>query len=136
MSDSPDPTRELIELEHAWANAMRTRDIQKLGDMVVDDFILVIAVQGMPARVTQREHWLSVMPAYEIQDMTLDDFRVSVYGDVAIVTLSWTQRAMVQGGERSGTFFITDVWRMTDRGWLVAERHSSRPEPATANRPG
>lgn len=115
---------------------MRTRNIEKLNDMVVDDFFLAIAVQGMPLRVTYREHWLSVMPSYEIQEMTLDDIRVSVYGEIAIVTLLWTQRAIVQGGDRSGTFFITDIWRKTDKGWLVAERHSSRPEPATANRPG
>lgn len=136
MSNPDETSQQLVELEHAWANAMRTRNIEKLNDMVVDDFFLAIAVQGMPLRVTYREHWLSVMPSYEIQEMTLDDIRVSVYGEIAIVTLLWTQRAIVQGGDRSGTFFITDIWRKTDKGWLVAERHSSRPEPATANRPG
>jgi hypothetical protein len=42
----------------------------------------------------------------------------------------------VNGNDRSGTFFITDIWRKTADGWRVAERHSSRPEPATAARPG
>lgn len=135
MPNPEETTRQLIELEYAWANAMRARDIEKLGEMVEDGFFAAIAVQDMPLRVTRREHWLSVMPAYEIREMALDDIRVTIYGEIAVVTLFWTQRAVVQGGERSGTFFITDIWRKSAKGWLVAERHSSRPEPATANRP-
>lgn len=136
MSKPNDTSQQLVELEHEWANAMRTRNLEKLDAMVAEDFSVAIAVQGMPLRVTHRAQWLSVMPSYDIQEMTLDDIRVSLYGDIAVVTLLWTQRAFVQGGERSGTFFITDIWRKTDKGWLVTERHSSRPEPATANRPG
>jgi len=68
--------------------------------------------------------------------MTIDDIHARVYGDVGVVTLIWTQRAFVSGGERSGTFFITDIWLKTPDGWRITERHSSRPEPATAARPG
>lgn len=125
----------IVEQERAWANAMQARDLTQLNNLVTDDFFVTIAVQGMPIQVTQREPWLSVMPNYEILEMTLDDIRATVYGDVAVVTLLWTQRARVSGGERSGTFFITDIWRKIGTDWRVAERHSSRPEPATAARP-
>ena len=130
-----DPTQHLIALEHAWANAMQARDLATLNAMVTDDFFVTIAVEGAPIRVTRREPWLASMPHYEIIEMTLGDFQVNVYDNVGVVNLMWTQRARVQGGERSGTFFITDIWRKTENGWRVASRHSSRPEPANAARP-
>lgn len=135
MTTSKESAEHLIALERAWANAMQTRDISQLDELVTPDFTMIIAVQGAPIQVTQREKWLAVMPFYDIREMTIDDIRAQVYGDVGIVTLLWTQRAFVKGGERSGTFFITDIWRNTVNGWRVAERHSSRPEPANAARP-
>jgi ketosteroid isomerase-like protein len=131
LSDSD----QVIALERQWAHAMATGDLETLDAMVTRDFNLAIAAQGMPLQTTQREHWLSVMPAYKIHEMTLDDIHANIYGDIAVVTLLWTQKASVQGKDRSGTFFITDIWRKTDDGWKIAERHSSRPEPATAHRP-
>jgi ketosteroid isomerase-like protein len=126
---------QLIALEHAWANAMQTRDISKLQEMVADDFFVTIAIEGAPLRKTERAQWLAFMPNYEIIEMTLGDFHVNVYENVGVVNLMWTQRARVNGGERSGTFFITDIWHNTETGWRVAQRHSSRPEPANAARP-
>lgn len=135
MTTPNETTAHIIELEHAWANAMQTRDLTQLNNLVTNDFFVTIAVEGMPIQVTQREPWLSVMPNYEILEMTLDDIRATVYGDTAVAILIWTQRARVNGGERSGTFFITDIWRKIGNDWRVAERHSSRPEPANAARP-
>jgi ketosteroid isomerase-like protein len=131
----PDTAQQLIALEHAWANAMQARDLAKLDEMVTDEFFVTIAVQGAPIRATQRAPWLNSMPNYEIVEMNLDDIQANVYDNVGVVNLIWTQRARVNGGERSGTFFITDIWRKTENGWRVAQRHSSRPEPANAARP-
>lgn len=130
-----DTAQQLIALEHAWANAMQTRDISKLDEMVTADFFVTIAVEGAPIRTTRRELWLASMPHYEIIEMALGDFLVNIYENVAVVNLTWTQRARVRGGERSGTFFITDIWHKTADGWRVAQRHSSRPESANAARP-
>ena len=135
MQTQTETAQHIIELEHAWANAMRTRNLEELNRLVTDDFFVTIAVQGMPIQTTQRERWLTSMPNYDIREMQFDDIRAVVYGDVAVATLIWTQRAFVNGNERSGTFFITDIWRKIGDDWRVAERHSSRPEPAAAARP-
>lgn len=130
-----DTAQQLIALERAWANAMQTHDIATLDAMVTENFFVTIAVEGMPIRKTERAQWLASLPQYEIIEMTLSDFQVNVYDNVGVVNLTWTQRARVNGSERSGTFFITDIWRNTANGWRVAQRHSSRPEPANAARP-
>jgi hypothetical protein len=43
-------------------------------------------------------------------------------------------KATVRGADRSGEFFIADVWRRQPQGgWQVSTRYSSRPEGATAS---
>lgn len=130
-----DTEQQLIALEHAWANAMQTRDLAKLAEMVTDDFFVTIAVEGAPIRNTKRAEWLQSLPGYEIIEMRIDDIQANVYDHVGVINLIWTQHARVNGGERSGTFFLTDIWRNTTKGWRVAQRHSSRPEPANVARP-
>jgi hypothetical protein len=60
--------------------------------------------------------------------------QVRDFGDVVVVSSLATQRATAFGEDRSGTFFLTDVWRATpDGAWQVIARYSSYPEPATAS---
>lgn len=134
MSDA-EAIQQLTTLEYAWANAMQARDLEALAKFVADDFFVTIAVEGMLLQTTPRARWLASMPHYEIIEMTIDDIRANVYENLAVVNLIWTQRARVNGNERSGTFFITDIWRKTENGWRVAQRHSSRPESTNAARP-
>jgi hypothetical protein len=54
---------------------------------------------------------------------------VRVFGDIAVIASVATQVASVHGVDRSGRFFLTDVWRRVGDTWQVIERHSSHPEP-------
>jgi hypothetical protein len=57
---------------------------------------------------------------------------VSIWNDLAVVTLAITQAAEpLNGRDISGNFLITDIWIFRDEKWLVAERHSSRQEKAS-----
>ena len=59
------------------------------------------------------------------------DRQVSVYGDIAVVILLWSQTATVPGDrDISGHFLITDIWHNSPQDWRVIERHSSRQEKA------
>ena len=76
-----------------------------------------------------RAQWLAVLPDYRITDCSVTDRHVSVYGDIAVVILLWSQTATVPGDrDISGHFLITDIWQNTPDGWRVIERHSSRQE--------
>ena len=41
--------------------------------------------------------------------------------------------ATMAGIDRSGRYFVTDLWRRTDSGWQVCARYSSRPGEADAS---
>ena len=79
-----------------------------------------------------KELWLSTLPRYVIHDHEITDMHVSIWNDLAVVTLAITQAAEpLNGRDISGNFLITDIWVFRNEKWLVAERHSSRQEKAS-----
>ena len=68
---------------------------------------------------------------YKIESYSIDDIKVNVYGETAVVLMLWTQKAKVGRAQvdRSAQFVLTDIWVKQKDGWRLAERHSSRPEP-------
>ncbi len=129
MSDS----EALIAAEHAWKEAMAAHDLAALDAIVADDCRLIVGVLGRPLQVMSRERWLGTIHLYEPEWITFDDVQTTVAGDIGVVTMLWSQKATVQGVDRSATFFITDLWRREGGRWRVFERHSSRPEQPTAS---
>ena len=116
--------------EQEWNAAIDRRDAAAMQGFLAPTYFLAVGVQGRPVQVIPRETWLASLPLYDIRSYSIDDMRVNVYGDVAIVTMLFTQEAVVgpERRDRSAQFFITDVWVRHPEGWRVAERHSSRPE--------
>lgn len=96
-------------------------------------------MQGGPLRVVPRERWLENLKFYKVHSYSIDDIKVSVYGDVAVVLMLYTQKATVgrTPTDRSAQFVLTDIWVKQKNGWRVAQRHSSRPEqpPAPQSKP-
>ncbi len=127
--------REIIELEKQWAAAIKRQDAAAMSQFLAESYFLAIAAAGRPLQVVPREEWLATLKDYVTESSTIDDIRVGVYGDTAVVLMLYTQKATVRGRDRSAQFVLTDIWVKQKDGWRVAERHSSRPEPAPAPRP-
>ena len=121
---------EIRALERDWNDAIDRRDTAAMQRFLAPGYFLAVGIQGQPLRVVPRETWLRNLGLYDIRSYSIDDMRVNVYGDVGIVTMLFTQDAVVgpDARDRSAQFFITDVWVRHADGWRVSERHSSRPE--------
>ena len=130
-----DDASAVLEAERQWTAAIQRRDAPAMSQFLADGYFLAIAVQGQPLVIVPREAWLRSLEVYVTHSVSLDDPHVHVYGDTAVVVMLYTQQATVAGKDRSGQFLITDIWVRTPGGWRVAERHSSRPEPAATARP-
>jgi hypothetical protein len=121
----------VLAAEDRWLEAILARDANVAEAILHPDYRLIIGIEGSPLRIMPRAQWLAVLPDYRITDCSVTDRQVSVYGDIAVVILLWSQIAAVPGDrDISGHFFITDIWHNSPQGWRVIERHSSRQEKA------
>lgn len=127
---------EVRTAEREWNAAIDRRDAAAMQRFLAPTYFLAVAVQGRPLQIVPREVWLGNLELYDIRAYNIDDMRVNVYGNVAIVTMLFTQDAVVgpERRERSAQFFLTDVWVRLSDGWRVSERHSSRPEQPSPGR--
>ncbi len=126
----------IIDLTHEWTRAFQTGDVVRLRELTTDDYTVMIGVGGQQFQHTQKARWLDVVPEYQTVRGSIDDISVHVLGETAIVHCLYTQEASIRGHDRSGQFVLTDVWVLRDGEWKMAQRLSSRPEPAGAARPG
>jgi len=127
--------QQILELEKQWAGAIRRQDTGAMINFLGDGYFLAIGAQGEKLKIIPKTAWLETLKAYETRSFTFDDVHVRIYGETAVIVMLCSQQATVNGHDRSAQFVITDIWVKGKDGWRVAERHSSRPEPAMAARP-
>lgn len=123
---------DIENMERLWNDAILRRDVDSAAGFLAPEYKLVIGVEDQPLQVIPRELWLSVLPRYVIHRHEITDMHVSIWDDLAVVTLAITQAAEpLNDRDISGNFLITDVWVLRNEKWVVAERHSSRQEKAS-----
>jgi ketosteroid isomerase-like protein len=124
------PQEQIIDLEKSFAAAIKTQDTVETKKFQADTYFLAYTVQGMPIQIVPRQAWLTMLKDYYVtESFTIDDIKVNVYDNTAVAMLMFTQKATVRGQDRSGQFVLTDIWHKGNKGWLIAERHSTRPGP-------
>ena len=114
-------------------DAWRLGDHATLERILAPEFALVVSAR--PAERISRSAWLhTALNGYVAESFDYRDMQVRVLGDVAVVSSIGVQRATAFGVDRSGAFFLTDVWQRSggDR-WQVVARYSSLPEPSSSS---
>ena len=135
QQSSKTPQDEIIDLEKSFASAIKSQDTMQTKKFLSDTYFLAIGVQGMPLQIVSRDRWLLGLQDYVTESFSIDDIKVNVYGNIAVAMLMYSQKATVRGQDRSVQFVLTDIWINGDKGWLITERHSSRPEVPATTRP-
>jgi hypothetical protein len=128
-------------LEQEFSSAIQRRDHKALdAQFLAENYALRISDD--PARKISRKDWLATLDVYLVKNWQMRDFELREFGDVAITSLVLFQEAEVRGVDRSGDFFLTDVWvrsaptahRLEASNWKIAARYSSParqlPKPA------
>ena len=119
------------EAEQQWNAAILRRDADAASQFMAPEYQLLVGIEGRDLSRFPLQVWLNALPNYVIHRQIIHDMNVSLWGDVAVATLAYSQDAEPWNGrDISGNFMITDVWVFRDGRWLVAERHSSRLEKA------
>lgn len=121
------PTENLTHAMRRFDEAVMQRDRQAAEQVLDDDYALVLA-HPSPAHMP-RARWLEVLEDYHVHSYSVVEQRVDEADGVAAVLSKVQMRATVLGEDRSGTFVISDFWRLQEGRWRVWRRHSS---PLTA----
>lgn len=113
-------------LEHAWAEAVRTRDSTVLERLVAPEFVVSGAAPSQPplARAVWMENTLHRL---RVDSIRLSRARVAVQGDTAVATLSfvWAGQFMTTPPFRDSTE-LTDTWVRRAGVWRVHRRVLSK----------
>lgn len=119
---------EIIELEKTFADLIKNRDVDQVQKLQSENYFLAVGVQGKPLLIVPKNRWLENLKNYVVESHSFDDIKVNVYGNTAVALVLFTQKATSGGRDRSAQFLLTDIWVKQANGWVIAERHSSRPE--------
>ena len=109
-------TEEFIRfLEDAWVNAIVHKDTNVLNHVIADDFG-GLSPNGFA--YTKQEAISDVQSgSYVVDSMVLENVKVRVYGDTALVTFYQNEKSKFGDEDRSGRYAFTDVWVKRDGVW-------------------
>ena len=116
-------------MEHSWMRAWVNRDARVLKSLTSKDFVLLVG--GKPPTILDRPSWLEAAgKRWDCDSYRFGDILVRGEGKLAIFSASVELKAVMDGRDWSGTFWLTDIWRKgrVRRGWKLAHRILSRPD--------
>ncbi len=114
--------KQLIALEHTYNDAFRRRDIKTIERILADDIIITY---GNGKMANKQEELRSLETG--IDSSLLDDFKVRIYGDVAVVMFRLTAIAQ-KYNSTNNQFRYTDVFIKRDGRWQCVVSHNTRVE--------
>ena len=123
MCDAPPMSADLAIAMNEFQRCIAERDEVGAESILDPDYALELV--HPVAAVVPRDRWLAALPDYVVHSYELEEQRIDVDADVAIVLHRVRMQATVGGLDRSGVFILSDVWRLRDGGWRIWKRHST-----------
>lgn len=122
-------------LENSFGRAYQEKNITALEGLLAPEYALTVSAR--PRAPIPRAEWLSLIPKYnvrrfEIKGVQVRCLQTAPASDCSLAAVSSinTQEANVGGQDRSGEFFIVDIWARRNEKWIVLSRYSGRTEAA------
>jgi ketosteroid isomerase-like protein len=117
--------QELIKLENRWNDAIVKHDWAFFDQILVDDYIST----NFDGSVGTKADFLEFLRSGEsvIASSIVDDMKVRIYGDTAVVTgRTTTVNEQYQDKDLSGQYRWTDTWVKRAGRWQCVAEHVSR----------
>ena len=118
--------RELIEMERDWSAAYLSHDVSVVNRLLADDFIGTDGRGVMTDKKQELEDARSENPNRKVLSEAIDDMKVRIYGDTAIVNGRTTEKIQSGGKEFVIQYRRTDVFVKRNGRWQCVSFHGSR----------
>ncbi|HEX7929965.1 MAG TPA: nuclear transport factor 2 family protein [Sphingomicrobium sp.] len=121
---------EVEEMSNRWMQAWVEQDRATLEQVLAPDYVLIVSAAA--DRTMDRATWLASCDRYVAQSFRYRSVQVhEPLPGMAVMSAVAEQIATLGDVDRSGSFFVTDIWRRAPDGrWQVCARYSSHPEPS------
>ena len=115
---------ELLKLESAFADAIIKNDLESIGRIVADDWIII----DPNGEIVDRTRFFEVIKSGVLTHdmMESKDSRVRVYGESAVVTAITSTKGKFMGQEFSTRERATDVFVKREGRWECVLTHLTR----------
>jgi ketosteroid isomerase-like protein len=115
---------DLLKLEKEFAAAIVSNDLEGIGRLVTDDWIII----DPNGEIVDRARFFEVIKSGALTHdmMESEDFRVRAYGDSAVVTGVTRTKGKFMGQDFSTQERATDVFVKRDGRWRCVLTHLTR----------
>jgi ketosteroid isomerase-like protein len=123
-STDPSVANALRQLEQDMGDAMVRGDVARLSQIYADDFATI----GMSGKVVTKKDLLSDFEAFHdrLESFENGPMDVQVFGNVAVVHGSVTEKRTRDGKDTSGEFVWMDLLEKRDGKWVVVRSGAAR----------
>ena len=127
MAEADPDFAEVERRSQEWMNAWMAQDRALLEPLMTDDYALIVST--VPEFRLERDNWLrTAIGPYRCTRFAYDGIQMRrVAHNIVVMSAIADFDATIDGIDRSGRYFVTDLWRLEDGGWKVCVRYSSRP---------
>jgi hypothetical protein len=125
----PQLTEQLRKLEQQLGEAAMRMDAKALEHFVGPDYTL--RVGDAPERSVPRALWIESLRSHGAREYKIESFEERYHAarkltnNLAVISLLLTQKATFAGRDRSGDFYVVDVWKKSGDNWQLIARYSS-----------
>jgi len=127
---TPEEDRQSVSaLDIAYQAAVKRNDVETMGRIIADDFILVLGNGTIVPRADLLASARSGRLVFEQQDEVPGSQTVRVWGDTAVVTAQLWLRGTNDGAAFDRHLWFSDTYVRTPGGWRYAFGQASLPLP-------
>ena len=113
----------LLQIEREWADAETKKDVAWFEKALADDW----AANG-DGQITKKAQFVADLKSgsSKVESISLEDMRVLIFGETAVVHGLYTEKSNSKGKDTSGQYRWTDIFAKRDGRWQCVSSYSTR----------
>ena len=117
----------ILSASERWMQAWQDQDRNMLERLLAPDFALVVSTA--PHYHFSRQDWIDLATgSYVCTRLAYEHVQFHrISSDIVVMSAIADQEAALGSEDRSGRFFVTDIWRRSGHVWKVCARYSAPP---------
>jgi hypothetical protein len=112
------------KLENDWIQATQRKDQAALDSILAPEF--TVSSSESPENPLSRADWIQrALTGYDIRSYEQRSMVIRAFVGVAVVSFVQSQKATLDGKDRSGDYMIVDLWEASHNKWQVSARYQA-----------